>query len=199
MPRPDAILIGPKEGLHVEVSPAFGHEGLWSVAVGRGSRHGTAYSTIQPDIRDRDKALRLAEILVEFLTPEYEAEEQRHREWFERDEARRERERPKREAAARKRRAAVRKAPKIEVARCPACGHLEEDREEFEVPAYECGQDNTTGRGEDGRRCDQCGKFRAKASDRSCPSCEEPIDEVESVTAAQLPDGEIVSIEEEVR
>lgn len=185
--RPDTKVYGDRGGFHVEVGPSFGVGDTWQVSIVN-NNYG---NVIQPAIRDRAKALSLGQHLYEVLLPEYEAERQqqaaRNRAW----EAGREAERPAREAAARARREAARKAPEVEVGQCPECEHLA-PVDEFDEPGYECGSCGSTGRGDDGRRCDQCHRFRARASDYSCPACEQPLEEVTLVQARQLPDGELL-------
>lgn len=176
----------------VEVRPGFGNSDLYMVSVARGG----SGSTVQPEIRDWRKACALADHLYEVLLPEHLAErariEERDRQWA----AERAAQAPARKAAAAAHAKLVAAAPVVTAYQCPECDHLEGSPDEFEVPAYECSTCGTTGRGEDGRRCEQCHRFAAKAADHSCPSCDSALDEgPAAVQAKQLPDGDLVALD----
>lgn len=57
---------------------------------------------------------------------------------------------------------------------------------------YECGECGTKGAGSDARQCEQCHKFAGKISDTSCPECEAPMDDAETVQAQRATNGELV-------
>lgn len=169
----------------VQVAPGFGTRDCYAVTIVRGN----SGSTIQPEIVDWRKACELADHLYAVLLPEYVAERQAAKVQRERFDEERRRQAPKRAADKRKRLQAALAAPLVDAAECPECNHLA-DPEEFEVPAYECSTCGTVARGEDGRRCESCHKFTARASTHSCPSCESALDEtLASVQARQMPDG----------
>lgn len=192
---PDASGQGHRD-FYVEVKPSFGAMAVgecYMVSVIRGN----SGSSIQPEIRDWRAACALADHLYAVLAPEQAAHEaaneRRNREWHAEQQAK---EPARREAAAkaeRERLAAARTAPKVRAAVCPECDELAED-EDYCEPTYECGTCGTTGRGEEGRRCEQCHKFTAKATHWSCPSCEVGLEETpELVAARKLPDGKLVA------
>lgn len=105
--------------------------------------------------------------------------------------------RPARESAAAARAAALASAPRIGAGRCPECGHVALP-DEFDEPGYECSTDGSTGVGPDGRRCDQCNRFRAKTAEHSCPECDAPLPEgPEAVSAVDL-DGDLVTDDERI-
>jgi hypothetical protein len=120
-------------------------------------------------------------------------QEQRIRQMDKERRARDEKERPERERRERERAKRIKTAPRVTAHRCPDCGHVD-DPEEFLETGYECSACGSTGRGPDGRRCDQCHRFRARVADCSCPSCEAPLEEVEVVSEAVELDGEIVEV-----
>jgi hypothetical protein len=168
------------------------------------NRGGSMYSEhIQVSIGDREKAQAFMEYALSVLAPEYEEEERlRAIRYAESDRIRAERqeaERPAREAAAaeRQRRLDAGEGIPDERAECGECGHLD-DEDAFDVRLYECSTCGTTGRGDEGRRCDQCHKFCARIADRSCPSCEQEVEETATVHGVEL-DGEFIPtpVEEE--
>jgi hypothetical protein len=146
--------------------------------------HVCGAGTIQ-EITGLDVAKALALTLFETLMPMQklarERSERRYQEFEAERRARQEEERPGREKAARELAKRLAKAPVEEAAKCPECSHVDEP-DEFGVPGYECSRCGSTGRGEDGRRCDQCHIFRARTTDLSCPSCEAPLDATEAVS-----------------
>jgi hypothetical protein len=167
---------------YVVVAPsasAFDEPDIWDIHL-----HVCGAGTIQ-EITGLDVAQALALHLFETLMPMQKLararSEQRHAEHEARRAVRDEEERPAREQAAREAKKRLAAAPVEEAAKCPECGHVDES-EEFEERGYECGSDGSTGRGEEGRRCDQCNKFRARISDLSCPSCEAPLESTEAVS-----------------
>lgn len=176
-------------GMLVEIAPAMsGHDrpDVWDIRV-----HGPGSMTIQ-NIRTLDKALRVGGYLYDELLAEVEAENARRDEESDRRHAEWEAARPKREAEQRAREKKIAKLPVVEAFKCGECGHIEEDRDEFGVPGYECSRCSSHGRGEDGRRCDVDHIFRAKVADESCPSCEEPLPEGPEPVKAKNLDGAMV-------
>lgn len=78
--------------------------------------------------------------------------------------------------------------PTEEYAQCPECEYTGE-LYEFDSSIYECSRCGGTARGfEEGRRCSECGIFRALVSYVSCPNCEQPVEPVS--VSGYMVDGE---------
>jgi hypothetical protein len=167
---------------YIVVAPSssrFDEPDVWDIQL-----HVCGAATIQ-EVTGLDVAKALALHLFETLMPMHklarERSDRRYQEFEARRKVRDEEERPAREKAARALKKRLASAPVEEAAKCPECAHVDEP-DEFGVPGYECSRCGSTGRGEDGRRCDQCHIFRARASDLSCPSCEAPLESTEAVS-----------------
>jgi hypothetical protein len=161
----NTFTIGDESSFHITVHQSFVNDNCFDITVWASS-YG---STVPPEIRDRDKAFRIAQFLYNELLPEHVAKQERQKADVKRfDEERAARPKPK---PAR----VLKNAPVFEVLMCPEC---EEPFEEDSIgePVYECSNCGTKGVGEDARRCSECSKFTAKQSDASCPECEEGIE-----------------------
>lgn len=187
-------LVGDRGRWYVSVDPSatsFDEPDIWDIHL-----HVAGASTIQA-IRGLDKALRIALYLYDELLPEAQAERERSEERYQESErqrwARHEAERPERERAAREREKLLAETEPEEAAKCPECGHVDHS-DEFDVPVYECSRCGSTGRGEEGRRCDQCHIFRFKVASKSCPVCEAPTDDEEMAVQAKHINNEYVEV-----
>lgn len=157
--------IGDESSIHITVRQSFGNGNCFDIAVWP-SNHG---STVPPEIRDRDKAIRIAEYLYAELLPEHVACKERLRIQHRQFEAE-QRAKPKPKPAR-----VLKNAPVFEVLICPGC---KEPFEEYNIgeQVYECSICGTKGVGDDARRCSDCNKFTGKLSDASCPECENEIE-----------------------
>lgn len=173
---------GSRDGyVTVDVSATGGRDAdLWDIHL-----HVCGACTIQ-EITGLAVAKELALHLYETLMPHAALARARSDARYAEMEARRKAEaeasRPAREKAARELAARLAKAPVAEAPKCPECGHIGEDEDDFGTPGYECSRCGSTGRGADGRRCDSCHIFRARTTDLSCPDCEAPLESTETVS-----------------
>jgi hypothetical protein len=156
----------------------------WEIIIRRGS----AGNVIQPFIRSREKAERMAAALYKLLLPEFEFEAARHRRLMEEHQA---------ELVSRPKPKPFRptkKMPRIIAAKCGECEELYEAGADEGEAVYECSRCGQTQVEE--RRCEQCNIFMAKVADESCPHCESPIEEkVETVLAVRSPDGQLHEVD----
>jgi hypothetical protein len=196
-------IIGSRDTFGVEIDPepfrgSTGEETRYRLVVwsrSGGSGFGVTIETIE-------KARAVAEYLYEVLKPEHERDEREQDERTNRMHEQMSAESAKRrieEKRARRKRLAkiTSETPTVEKIKCPECEHID-DPDAFDEPAYECGGCSSTGRGEDGRRCDQCHRFRARVGLCSCPECEAPIEDntvPETVVGYEI-DGEFIPTEE---
>ncbi len=175
---------GDENDWHITAGRVFGEDGF-EVTIWRGN-HGTSGLGV---IRDEGKAREIAEYLYNRLLPEYEAERARQKEKYKEFTA---------ELLARPKPKPPRvkkNAPKVDVFECPECQELIAPEDVRDDRVYECGECGTKSTGDDGRRCGQCNKFAAKISDTSCPECDGPMDDAETVQAQQATDGTWVKCE----
>lgn len=176
------VLHGSEDGFHVTVErAAFNDDGFSIVLWNRNSGMGGF-----PVIRDQAKAERIAKFLYDELLPEHEAQHQRQMESIARymeEDAKRPKPKPPR---------VPKNAPILDVLECPECQALMPPDDVGEERVYECGECGQKGVGDDGRRCDQCNKFCAKISDTSCPECDGPMDEAETVKAKRATNKELI-------
>lgn len=178
--------IGNPNGFHLTVGHAsFSDDKCWDITIWPGN-HGTS---VPPEIRDRDKAIAIAQYLYDALLPEYIAKQERLAKLHDalaKEMATRPKPKPVR---------VPKNAPKIDVLECSECNALILPEDVSDERVYECGECGTKGIGEDGRRCDQCNKFTAKVSDTSCPECEAMMDDAETVQAQRATNNELVKVE----
>lgn len=161
----DTFNIGDESSFHITVHPSFGNSDCYDITIWP-SNHG---STVQPEIRDRNKAIRIAQFLYDELLPEHVTKQERHRaniQKFEAEQAAKPKPKPAR---------VLKNAPVFEVLICSECNEPFEEGNIGEQ-VYECSNCGTKGVGDDARRCSDCNKFTAKISDVSCPECENEIE-----------------------
>jgi hypothetical protein len=176
----DIATFGNSEGFHITVREAFGSEGFEITIWMRNSGGGGL-----PVIRTQEKAVRIAEFLYDSLLPEFEAQWQRQQadiKLMMEEMAKRPKPKPVK---------IPKNAPIINVLECPSCNDLILPEDVGDERVYECNNCGTTGTGDDGRRCEQCNKFAAKISDTSCPECDGPMDDAETVEAQRATNGSL--------
>jgi hypothetical protein len=178
---------GDEEGFHITVGREYSGSGF-TVMVWHGNRGTSGLETI----RDYSKARAMAEYLYENLLPEYEAEQKRRKERLAKFLAEMDA-RPKPKPPR-----IPKNAPILDVLECPDCNELilpDEVRGPLDDGrVYECGECGTRATGPEGRQCEQCHKFTAKLSDTSCPKCEAPMDDQETVQAQRATNKKLVKV-----
>lgn len=179
------LTLGDENGFHVTVELAAFSEDGFSITIWRRNSGSGGLGVI----REQEKAERIARYLYENLLPEYEAERIRLQESIGRHSAEMAK-RPKPKPLK-----IPKNAPKIDVLECPECYALILPDEVSDERVYECGECGTTGAGSDARQCDQCHKFTAKISDTSCPECDGPMDDAETVQAQRATNKTLVKVE----
>lgn len=177
----------PASGFSMEIRPTDEHRGGgYEITMWR-NRSGSSFQVVHPTI---EKARRVARVLYHLHAADY-AEQRRQDEILytemSSDLKARSDEREATEAADHAARLAqvTAETERIEMTICPTCDHAA-DAEEFEQPVYECSRCGGSQVGEGENRCVSCNVFMSKVGDLACPSCEEPVEEPETVTGVEI-------------